>query len=162
MLSQPFYDTLQTLGLRGIARDFERQRGQPAATDSGFDERFALLLDAERLERANYRYAQRLRWAKLPQQNAHLEDLDQRTPRVLQRAVPARRSTGRSAGDHGPCRGAAEGSARRLASPRYAEPALRHRACAYAETSPRISRSEGPAAGGVDGCDKPHLFSAYP
>jgi DNA replication protein DnaC len=89
MLSRPLYDTMQDLGLRGMARSWERQQGQTATADLGFDERFALLLDAERLERANYRYAQRLRWAKLPQQDACLEDLDQRVPRGLDKRVIA-------------------------------------------------------------------------
>lgn len=92
MLTRPLYDTMQELGLRGMARSFERQQGQPAANDLGFDERFALLLDAERAERANYRYAQRLRWAKLPQPSACLEDLDQRTPRGLDKRVIAQLS----------------------------------------------------------------------
>jgi DNA replication protein DnaC len=92
MLTQPLHDTLRELGLRGMARAFERQHGQPAMTELGFDERLALLLDAERSERANYRYAQRLRWAKLPQQNACLEDLDQRTPRGLDKRLIAQLS----------------------------------------------------------------------
>lgn len=92
MLIRPLYDTLQDLGLRGMARALERQQGLPSASDLGFDERFALLLDAERLERANYRYAQRLRWAKLPQQSASLENLDQRTPRGLDKRVIAQLS----------------------------------------------------------------------
>lgn len=92
MLSQPLYDTMQDLGLRGMARTYERQREQTATADLGFDERFALLLDAERHERANYRYAQRLRWAKLPQQEACLEDLDQRVPRGLDKRVIAQLS----------------------------------------------------------------------
>jgi DNA replication protein DnaC len=89
MLSRPLYDTLQELGLRGMARAWDRQRSQPPS-ELDFDERLALLLDAERSERANCRYAQRLRWAKLPQQNACIEDLDQRTPRGLDKRVIAR------------------------------------------------------------------------
>jgi len=89
MLSQPLHDTLRDLGLRGMARAYERQQTLTATADLTFDERFALLLDAERLERANYRYAQRLRWAKLPQQSACLEDLDQRVPRGLDKRVIA-------------------------------------------------------------------------
>lgn len=89
MLNRPLYDTLQALGLRGMARAFERQQAQAAITSMDFDERFALLLDQERLERANYRYAQRLRWAKLPQQNACLEDIDPRAPRGLDKRVLA-------------------------------------------------------------------------
>lgn len=87
MLSQPLYDTLQDLGLRGMARAFQRQLGQSAVTDLPFDERLGVLLDAERTERANYRYAQRLRWAKLPQANACLEDIDQRSPRGLDKRL---------------------------------------------------------------------------
>jgi DNA replication protein DnaC len=89
MLNRPLYDLMQALGLRGMARAFERQQGQATITDLNFEERFALLLDHEQLERANYRYAQRLRWAKLPQQNARIEDIDQRTPRGLDKRILA-------------------------------------------------------------------------
>lgn len=83
MLNRALYDAMQDLGLRGMARAFERQQTQTSQAELSFDERLAMLLDTEQLERANYRYAQRLRWAKLPQQNACLEDIDQRTPRGL-------------------------------------------------------------------------------
>lgn len=83
MLNRSLYEAMQDLGLRGMARAFERQQTQTAQAELSFDERLAMLLDTEQLERANYRYAQRLRWAKLPQQNACLEDIDQRTPRGL-------------------------------------------------------------------------------
>jgi DNA replication protein DnaC len=89
MLTQPLYDTLQDLGLRGMARALQRQLNQPATTELEFDERLGLLLDAERTERANYRYAQRLRWAKLPQASASFEDIDPRTPRGLDKRVIA-------------------------------------------------------------------------
>lgn len=85
MLIQPLYDAMQALGLRGMARAYERQRGQSNELD--FDECLALLLDAERSERANSRYAQRLRWARLPLQDACLENLDQRVPRGLDKRV---------------------------------------------------------------------------
>jgi len=58
-----------------------------------FDERLGLLLDAERSERANYRYTPRLHWAKLPQQNDSLEDLDQRVPRGIDKRLIATLST---------------------------------------------------------------------
>lgn len=92
MLTQPLHDTLRELGLRGMARAFDRQHGQPAMIELNFEERFALLLDAERSERANCRYAQRLRWAKLPQHSASLEDLDPRTPRGLDKRIIAQLS----------------------------------------------------------------------
>jgi len=84
MLSRPLYDTMQTLGLRGMARAFERQQSQSTIDALAFDERLAMLLDHEQLERANYRYSQRLRWAKLPQQSACIEDIDRRTPRGIE------------------------------------------------------------------------------
>src|SRR6202011_3547865 len=60
--------------------------------DLNFGERLALLIDAEQSERRNYRYAQRLRWAKFGQ-TASLEDIDSRTPRGMDRAVIAQLGT---------------------------------------------------------------------
>ncbi len=83
MLSQPINEILQSLGLRGMARAFERQQASVDTLDLSFDDRLSMLLDQEQLDRANYRYAQRLRWAKLPQQQACIEDIDARAPRGL-------------------------------------------------------------------------------
>lgn len=87
MLTEPLYQGLQDLGLRGMARAFATQE-KDASRDLNFNERLALLIDAEQSERRNYRYAQRLRWAKLGQ-SASLEDLDSRTPRGIDRSVIA-------------------------------------------------------------------------
>ncbi len=91
MLTEPLYQGLQDLGLRGMARAFAAQEKQ-APHDLPFNDRLALLIDSEQSERRNYRYAQRLRWAKLGH-SASLEDLDSRTPRGLDRAVIAQLST---------------------------------------------------------------------
>lgn len=91
MLTEPLYRGLQDLGLRGMARAFSAQE-KNAHPDLSFGERLALLIDAEQSERRNYRYAQRLRWAKLGQ-NASLEDLDSRTPRGMDRSLTAQLST---------------------------------------------------------------------
>ena len=77
MLTEPLYQGLQDLGLRGMARQFSAQE-KGTSQDLNFGERLALLIDAEQSERRNYRYAQRLRWAKLGQ-TASLEDIDSRT-----------------------------------------------------------------------------------
>lgn len=87
MLTEPLYQGLQDLGLRGMARAFATQE-KDASRDLNFNERFALLIDAEQSERRNYRYAQRVRWAKLGQ-SASLEDLDSRAPRGIDRGVIA-------------------------------------------------------------------------
>lgn len=87
MLTEPLYQGLQDLGLRGMARAFAAQE-KDANRDLSFNQRLALLIDAEQSERRNYRYAQRVRWAKLGQ-SASLEDLDSRAPRGLDRSLIA-------------------------------------------------------------------------
>ena len=85
MLTEPLYQSLQTLGLRGMARQFASQQKLPN-NDLSFEDRFSLLIDAEQSERMNYRYAQRVRWAKLGQ-SASMEDIDQRTPRGIDKGL---------------------------------------------------------------------------
>jgi len=75
MLQHPLIGALRDLGLRGMARALERSHAEPAAQQLSFEDRLSLLIDVEQVERLNYRYSQRLRWARLPQP-ACLEDLD--------------------------------------------------------------------------------------
>ena len=89
MLREPLYQGLQDLGLRGMAREFDKQTKTPDLMAMTFDERLGFLIDHERTERMGYRLAQRLRWAKLPQ-NASTEDFDQRASRGLDRSLWAR------------------------------------------------------------------------
>jgi DNA replication protein DnaC len=98
MLTEPLYQGLQDLGLRGMARAFGLQE-KDTRRDLGFNERLALLIDAEQSERRNGRYAQRLRWAKLGQ-SASLEDLDSRAPRGLDRSLMAQLGTLAFVADH--------------------------------------------------------------
>jgi len=86
MLREPLYQSLQDLGLRGMARAFDKQCQSSDFRAMTFDERLGLLLDHERVERSGARLAQRLRWAKLPQ-SAAIEDVDQRTARGLERGL---------------------------------------------------------------------------
>jgi len=51
MLSHPTTDRLRELGLVGMARALEEMRRQPDAVDLGFEDRLALLVDREQLER---------------------------------------------------------------------------------------------------------------
>jgi DNA replication protein DnaC len=88
MLRQPLINQLHALGLRGMARAFDRQAEQPEIASMAFDDRLGLLLEHEATERHACRLAQRLRWAKLPQ-SACIEDLDTRTPRGLERTTLA-------------------------------------------------------------------------
>jgi DNA replication protein DnaC len=82
MLTEPLIQQLHTLRLKGMADALERQRATPNLADRTFEDRLALLIQNEVIERASFRLAQRLRWAKLPMP-ACLEDLDTRTPRGL-------------------------------------------------------------------------------
>lgn len=89
MLNEPLMRDLEVLGLRGMLRALTQQQRLPEALDLGFEERLAMLLDAERIDRLNHRVAQRLRWAKLPP-GACVEDIDTRTVRGLDRALIAK------------------------------------------------------------------------
>jgi DNA replication protein DnaC len=89
MLNEPLMRELEALGLRGMLRALTQQQRLPQTQDLGFEERLAMLLDAERIDRLNHRVAQRLRWARLPT-GASVEDIDTRTVRGLDRALIAR------------------------------------------------------------------------
>ncbi len=80
MLTEPLIQQLQQLHLKGMAQALEQQMHAEDGTGRSFEDRLGLMIQNELTERASHRLAQRLRWAKLPQ-NACLEDLDARTPR---------------------------------------------------------------------------------
>jgi DNA replication protein DnaC len=82
MLTEPLVQQLAELRLRGMAAALERQLASPDRTQMSFEDRLGLMIQHEITERASFRLAQRLRWARLPL-NACLEDLDTRTPRGL-------------------------------------------------------------------------------
>jgi len=86
MLTHPTSDRLRELGLIGMARALEEQRRQPESTELGFEDRLALLVDREALERDTKRLATRLRFASLRQQ-ATPEDVDHHAARGLDRAL---------------------------------------------------------------------------
>jgi DNA replication protein DnaC len=86
MLTQPLLQQLHELRLRGMAAAFEQQLTTQASHELSFDERLALLIQNELIERQSCRLRQRLRWAKLAQP-AVLEDLDLKAARGLDRAA---------------------------------------------------------------------------
>ena len=88
MLTQPLLHQLHELRLRGMAAALEQQLTTQASNELTFDERLALLIQHELVERQSCRLRQRLRWAKLTQ-SAALEDLDLKAPRGLDRAALA-------------------------------------------------------------------------
>jgi DNA replication protein DnaC len=86
MLAHPTQERLLALGLPGMARALDDQRRQPDIAALSFEERLALLLDRETIERENKRLVARLRFAAL-RQEAVVEDLDVRAARGLDRAL---------------------------------------------------------------------------
>lgn len=86
MLTHPTTERLRELGLAGMARALEEQRRHPETTDLSFEDRMAMLVEREALERDGKRLAARLRFACLRQQ-ATPEDVDYRAARGLDRAL---------------------------------------------------------------------------
>ena len=99
MLTHPTHDRLIALGLTGMAKALEEQQGVPDRDRLSFDERLAMLVDREAVERHNAALAQRLRIARL-RQAACLEDIDYRTVRGLDRGLIQALASGRWLQEH--------------------------------------------------------------
>ena len=75
MLTHPTHDRLIALGLTGMAKALEEQRRQPDIAALAFEERIAMMIDREAIERENKRLTTRLKFACL-RQSAIVEDVD--------------------------------------------------------------------------------------
>lgn len=93
MLTHPTTDRLRELGLAGMARALEEQRRHPDPPELSFEDRLAMLVERETLERDSKRLGARLRFAGLRQQ-ATPEDVDHRAARGLDRALFQRLTSG--------------------------------------------------------------------
>ena len=93
MLNHPTYERLTQLRLTGMAKALAEQAQLPALHALSFEERLGLLVDREATERHNRQTASRLRRARL-KQSAVAEDIDDRHPRGLDRALFRRLLTG--------------------------------------------------------------------
>lgn len=100
MLNEPTTEKLQTLRLNAMLAAWQEQGRQSESAQLGFDERFALLVEAEWLHRENQRLARNLREAKLRLSQATLEDLDYSTRRELDRAQIRQLATCRWVNEH--------------------------------------------------------------
>lgn len=89
MLTHPTIERLITLGLAGMAKALEEQRRLPDVAALSFEERLALLVDRESIERENKRLTSRLKFAGL-RQNAVVEDVDMKAARGLDKALFAK------------------------------------------------------------------------
>jgi len=86
MLTHPTHDRLIALGLTGMAKALEDQRRQPDIAALAFEERIAMMIDREAIERENKRLTTRLKFACL-RQSAVIEDVDMKAPRGLDKAL---------------------------------------------------------------------------
>lgn len=100
MLTQPTIDKLKTLRLAVFAAAWEAQQADPQVAALSFDERLALLVDAEWLARENKRLQTALREAKLRVSQACIEDIDYAPRRELDRALLRQLATGRWIAEH--------------------------------------------------------------
>jgi DNA replication protein DnaC len=89
MLNHPTLDKLLALRHTGMAKAFSEQMALPESQALSFAERLGLLVDREMTMRSARRLTTRLRQAKL-RLNASLEDLDDRHPRGLDKALMLR------------------------------------------------------------------------
>jgi len=87
MLNEPTLQKLHTLRLRSMADAWQAQQRDANASSLSFDERFAILVDAEYLARDNRRLARLLKEAELRIPSACLEDVDTSGARGLDRAM---------------------------------------------------------------------------
>jgi DNA replication protein DnaC len=87
MLNEPTLEKLKALRLPAFAAAWQAQHHDHALSALGFDERLALLVDAEWLARENKRLATALREAKLRLGHACVEDIDYPVRRELERAA---------------------------------------------------------------------------
>jgi DNA replication protein DnaC len=95
MLMQPTLEQLNELRLYALARAWQAQHEDPSTDDLGFDDRLALLVEAEWTDRQNKRLSRLLREAKLRIAGACLEDLEYAKERKLERPLMRQLATGR-------------------------------------------------------------------
>ena len=87
MLQEPTVEKLYAMRLGTMAEAWKQQMQDPKIGSLSFDERFALLVDAEHLARDNRKLARLLRDAQLRLPNACVEDIDLSPTRGLDKAM---------------------------------------------------------------------------
>ena len=92
MLTHPTHERLIALGLIGMAKALEEQRRQSDLAALDFEERLALMIDREAIEREN-KLINRLKVARL-RQSAVVEDVNLKVARSLDKALFAKLVTG--------------------------------------------------------------------
>lgn len=100
MLNQPTIEKLKALRLDAMAAAWTDQQKRGDLAKMSFDERLALLVDAEWLDRENKRLARCLKEAKLRLSQACVEDIEYTARRELDKAVIKQLATCRWIAEH--------------------------------------------------------------
>ena len=100
MLSPPTMEQLQQLKLAAMAAAWTAQQQDATVTALSFDERFALLVQAEWVARENARLTRTLQAAKLKCGQACLEGIDYPARRELDKGLVRQLATGRWIQEH--------------------------------------------------------------
>lgn len=99
MLKNPTFDKLNEMGLTGMARAIQQQSELQDVHSMSFDDRFALLVDAEYSDRQTFQFSKRLKSAKL-RDHACIEDLDFKGNRGIDKRLIAQLADGTWIKDH--------------------------------------------------------------
>lgn len=99
MLKHPTIEKLTSLGLTGMMRALEQQNQLQDASTLSFEDRLALLVDAECSERDTTQFSKRLKSAKL-RESACLENIDFKANRGLDKRLIAQLADGQWLNDH--------------------------------------------------------------
>ena len=102
MLREPTIEKLQALRLRALAATWLEQDKSPDTLTLPFDDRLALLVEAETLARDNTRLAKNLRDAKLRITDACIEGIEFQRERQLEKSVVRQLATCRWVSEHQP------------------------------------------------------------
>lgn len=100
MMTEPTIEKLRALKLYTMSTTFVAQRADPTMNELSFDERLAMLVEAETLARDNKRLQKLLRDAKLRIPGACMEDVDLSAKREIDRPLFRELITGRFIGEH--------------------------------------------------------------
>jgi DNA replication protein DnaC len=100
MLTTPTVERLRGLRLNAMADAYLAQQHDPSLASLSFDERLAMLVDAEHQFRDNRALARRLKEAKLRISDASLEAIDYSGKRDLDRATLRRLATSQWVAEH--------------------------------------------------------------
>jgi DNA replication protein DnaC len=100
MLTAPTAERLRALRLHAMADAYVAQQHDPSLASLSFDERLAMLVDAEHQFRDNRALARRLKEAKLRISDASIEALDYAGKRDLDRATIRRLATSQWIAEH--------------------------------------------------------------